>query len=182
VPARVAIGLRLAHALSINQSAYRAKSNEERKSRRCYDRPGALRCWIVRWRSPYDQQRVSTIQPPRVAADGNFFKQSRASSEPTSVWRPSTSVPQLPEPAFEALHRSRRAAILRRDLPIRQFLGGTAELAANAHGQTGAPPSPAVSGRAQIKFAFWTACPAAPLPRLSTTPIAITRLRSGSAA
>ena len=51
-----------------------------------------------------------------------------------------------------------------------------------SHGQKGTPSSPAVSGRPQIRFAFCTAWPAAPLPRLSTTPIAITKLRSGSAA
>jgi hypothetical protein len=51
-----------------------------------------------------------------------------------------------------------------------------------SHGQTGTPSSPAVSGRPQIRLAFCTAWPAAPLPRLSTTPIAITKLRSGSAA
>ena len=52
----------------------------------------------------------------------------------------------------------------------------------NVHGQMGKPSSPAVSARPHIRFAFCTAWPAAPLPRLSTTPSAITRLRSGSAA
>ena len=50
------------------------------------------------------------------------------------------------------------------------------------HGHKEAPSSPAVSGKPQMRFAFCTACPAAPLPRLSTTPIAMTRSRSGSAA
>src|SRR3546814_6057688 len=43
------------------------------------------------------------------------------------------------------------------------------------HGHTGAPSNPAVSASPHIRFAFCTAWPAAPLPRLSTTPIAITR-------
>src|SRR5689334_16002805 len=50
------------------------------------------------------------------------------------------------------------------------------------HGQSGVPISPVGSSTPHIRLAFCTACPAAPLPRLSMAPIAITRLRSGSAA
>src|SRR5688500_9082282 len=50
------------------------------------------------------------------------------------------------------------------------------------HGHSGVPSSPAVSGCPVIRFAFCTACPAAPFPRLSIAPSAITIPRSGSAA
>jgi len=69
-----------------------------------------------------------------------------------------------------------------RQFQLRTSKRRTTRTGKRSHGQTGTPSSPVVSGRPQIRFAFCTAWPAAPLPRLSTTPIAITRLRSGSAA
>src|SRR5262249_42053058 len=42
-------------------------------------------------------------------------------------------------------------------------------------GRTGSPSRPAVSACPVIRLAFWSACPAAPLPRLSIAPIAITK-------
>ena len=50
------------------------------------------------------------------------------------------------------------------------------------HGSIGTSSSPSCSGQPSIRFMFWTAWPAAPLPRLSTAPSAMTVSASGSAA
>jgi hypothetical protein len=50
------------------------------------------------------------------------------------------------------------------------------------YGQSGVPSRPAVSGWPVIRFAFCTAWPAAPFPRLSIAPSAMTSPRSRSAA
>src|SRR6202011_4097710 len=50
------------------------------------------------------------------------------------------------------------------------------------HGSIGTNSSPSCSGQPSMRFMFWTAWPAAPLPRLSRAPRAMTVSVSGSAA
>src|SRR5207248_4522518 len=52
---------------------------------------------------------------------------------------------------------------------------------ADVHGATPSALRPAVSGKPSIRLAFWTAWPAAPLPRLSIAAMAIARPVRGSA-
>src|SRR6202034_439236 len=45
----------------------------------------------------------------------------------------------------------------------------------DGHGATPIADRPAVSGRPSMRLAFWMACPAAPLPRLSMAATTVTR-------